>query len=101
MILSVAGTVRALVARTNWQLIIAALLAIFTILSCILTRRRKLAWRRTEFLCKQSEYLDSDPVLVEMITILEEHHPHITIDAILNSTDGLGIAVRQAPRVRH
>lgn len=89
------GAVRALLARANWQLMIGALLAIFTVVSYILTRRRELAWRRTEFLCRQSEYLDSDFVLVEMITILEERHPHITIDSILEGTDSLGSAMRQ------
>ena len=30
-----------------------------------------------------------------MITILEERHPHITIDSILEGTDSLGSAMRQ------
>src|SRR5215831_8609008 len=66
----------------NVQLGITVVLALFTIGSYFLTRRRELAWRRTEFLCRQSEYLDSDPVLLETITILENRHPELTISAI-------------------
>lgn len=63
----------------NWNLIIASLAVLSSVISYILTRRRDLAWKRTEFLCAQARYLDTDPVLVEAITILEGRHADITL----------------------
>jgi hypothetical protein len=74
-----------LLAGINWQLLIAAVLAIFTVVSYVLTRRRELAWRRTEFLCKEAEYLENDPVLIEMVTILEGRHAELTATAIFGT----------------
>lgn len=86
---------RALLFQTNWQLAIAALVAIFTVLSYLLTRRRELAWRRTEFLCKQAEYLENDPVLMEMITILEERHASVSVSCLFDGADHISMAQRQ------
>src|ERR1035437_5590315 len=64
--------------HVNWQVFIAFVLAVFTIISYVHTRRRELAWKRTEFLCAQSQYLDNDPILVEVVTILEGRHAEVT-----------------------
>jgi len=71
----------------NWQIIIAFGVAVFSIASYVLTRRRELAWRRTEFLCAQSQYLDTDPELSEVVRILEDRDDCITIDQIFGSGD--------------
>jgi hypothetical protein len=68
----------------NWSLLVASGVAIFTVVSYIFSRRRELAWRRTEFLCAQSQYLDNDPVLIEVVMILEDRHVDITVSQIFD-----------------
>jgi hypothetical protein len=79
----------------NWQFLLAVAVALFSVTSYILTRRRDLAWKRTEFLFKQAEYLDNDTVLVEVMTILENRHPHIRIEDLFDGSDSMGIPNRQ------
>jgi hypothetical protein len=73
-----------LFAHADWQLIVAVGVAFFTVVSYILNRRRELAWRRTEFLCAQSQYLDNDADLVEMVKILEDRHSSIAVAHIFD-----------------
>lgn len=87
---------KTLFAHANWQVVVAFVVAIFTVVSYFLTRGRELAWRRTEFLCEQSQYLDTDPVLVETITILEGRHPDITVSEIFGPETKIDNAKRQA-----
>jgi hypothetical protein len=68
----------------SWDVLIASVTVIFSVISYVLSRRRELAWKRTEFLCSQSQYLDDDPVLVEVVTILEGRHPTITATDIFD-----------------
>jgi hypothetical protein len=85
----------AMLSHINWQLVVASGLAVFTILSYVLTRRRELAWRRTEFLCAQSHYLDNDPVLVETVTILEGRHANITLCQVFDNDSGIDEATQR------
>lgn len=73
----------------NWNVLIASAAIIFSVVSYVLTRRRELAWRRTEFLCSQSQYLDNDPDLVEVIRILEERHSTITVAQVFDEDSQL------------
>jgi hypothetical protein len=69
----------------KWELLIAAGAVIFSIISYVLTRRRELAWRRTEFLFAQAKYFDDDPDLVETVKILEDRHTSITIPQLFDA----------------
>ena len=60
-----------------------------------LTRRRELAWKRTEFLFAQAHYFDNDPVLVEIVTILEGRHVTLTVDQIFDPASGLDASTRK------
>src|ERR1043165_2899693 len=75
----------------TWQLLISILISggavAFSIFSYTLTRRSELAWKRTEFLCTQAQYLDTDSVLVEAVKILEGRHADITISRIFDEDD--------------
>lgn len=62
-------------------------LRLFGVISHVMTRRRELAWRRTEFLFKQAEYLEDDAVLVEMLMILENRHAHIRIEDLFDGRE--------------
>jgi len=70
----------------NWKGLVVGLLAIaVSVITYLLTRRRELAWKRTEFLSEQAKYLEDDPVLTEVITILEERHPTIKVQDIFGN----------------
>ena len=71
--------------KDNWQSIFGIVVAIGTVIGYFLTRRNELAWKRTEFLCSQADYLDNDTVLVEIIKILEDRHPTLTVNDIFDS----------------
>jgi hypothetical protein len=70
----------------TWSVLIASVAVIISVITYVLTRRRELAWKRTEFLNSQSRYLDDDPVLVEAVTILEDRHPEITVKDIFDDS---------------
>lgn len=55
----------------------------------VLTRRRELAWKRTEFLFAQAHYFENDPGLVEAATILEGRHAVLTVEQIFDPTSEL------------
>jgi hypothetical protein len=78
----------------SWNLFIAAAAVTFSVISYLVTRRRELAWRRTEFLCSQMQQLDNDPVLVEAVTILEDRHPTITVADVFSDDDSLDLPKR-------
>ena len=69
----------------NWNVLIASGAIIFSVISYVLSRRRELAWRRTEFLCAQAQYFDNDEVLLEVSTILEGRHPAVTVAKIFDA----------------
>jgi hypothetical protein len=79
----------------NWQLVLASGVAMFTIVSYVLTRRRELAWKRTEFLCVQAHYFDNDSVLVEVVTILEGRHADITRSQVFDGETGIDDPTRR------
>jgi hypothetical protein len=66
----------------TWSILIASAAVVFSVISYVLSRRRELAWKRTEFICAQAEYFDNDPDLVEVVSILEERHPNIKVEDI-------------------
>jgi hypothetical protein len=77
-------------------MLIAAVAIIFSVISYGLTRRRELAWKRTEFLSDQAKYLEDDPALVEAITILEDRHPTITVNKVFGDDSDLDESTRAA-----
>jgi len=74
---------------SQWKLFAALCTAIWAVWVFILTRRRELAWKRTEFLFKQCELLDKDSDMVEISKILEGRHQTITVDDIFASSSKL------------
>ena len=74
---------------SQWKLFAALCTAIWAVWVFILTRRRELAWKRTEFLFKQGELLDKDSDMVEISKILEGRHQTITVDDIFASSSKL------------
>jgi len=68
----------------NWQPIVGYFTLLWAIWNYFSTRKRDLAWKRTEFLFQQGQLLDSDPQLVEVATILEGRHPRITVDKLFS-----------------
>jgi hypothetical protein len=81
--------------NVNWSLVTAVIAVLFSIVSYWLTRRKERAWKRTEFLFSQSQYLDNDPTLIEAVTILEDRHPSIKIADIYDSGGRLDKATRE------
>ena len=75
--------------KENWQLVLTLATAIGAVVGYILTRQYEMAWKRTEFICAQLQYLDNDPDLIEMVKILEGRHPSITIRQIYDSDSSL------------
>lgn len=76
----------------NWQPVVAYATALGAVANYFISRRRELAWKRTEFLFLHAQYLDTDKELIETITILESRHCEITIDAIYDDNSSLPIA---------
>ncbi|MFO7370911.1 MAG: hypothetical protein R6X09_11645 [Bacteroidales bacterium] len=56
------------------EFILAAVTIIWAIGSFILTRKKELAWKRTEFIVQQSEFLDTDKDMREVTLILYGKH---------------------------
>lgn len=69
----------------NWNVLIASVAIVFSVISYVLSRRRELAWKRTEFLCAQSQYFDNDEILLEVSAILEDRHPEVTVAQIFDA----------------
>jgi hypothetical protein len=86
---------RAFLDHLNGQLVVAIVVALFTMVAYVLTRRRELAWKRTEFLFAQAHYFENDPVLVEVVMILEGRHSGVTTDQIFDAASELDASMRQ------
>ena len=65
--------------QTNWQMILALIVGICALLKYFDTRKRELAWRRTEFIFEQARLLDTDLDLSDAILILEERHTEVKL----------------------
>jgi len=65
--------------QTNWQMILALIVGICALLKYFDTRKRELAWRRTEFIFEQARLLDTDIDLSDAILILEERHNEVKL----------------------
>lgn len=68
----------------DWNVLIASATVIFSVIAYALTRRRELAWKRTEFMAAQAQYFDNDKDLLEVVTILEDRHPVVTLSMIFD-----------------
>ena len=66
----------------NWDKLLAFIVAVGGGYKYFDTRRRELAWKRTEFLFHQAALLDADKDMTEAIQIIEGRHPRITLDAL-------------------
>ncbi len=55
-----------------------------SVIAYTLTRRREPAWKRTEFMAAQAQHLDNDRELIEVVTILENRHPVVTLSMIFD-----------------
>lgn len=76
----------------NWTLVATSVTAaalVFSIISFLLNRRKETAWKRTEFLFSQWQYLDNDQILIEVVTILEGRHPSIKLTDVYDPTSDL------------
>jgi len=73
----------------NWNVLVASVAVMFSMTSYVLTRRKELAWKRTEFLYAQAQYLENDPELVDVIRILEDRHPSLTMAQIFDADSQL------------
>ncbi len=73
----------------HWQPLLAFFTAIWGVWVFLLTRHNELAWKRTEFLFTQGQFLDTDPDTMEIGKILEGRHPTITVDGIFSDQSAL------------
>jgi len=67
----------------NWQYLTALIAGAFAIWRFLVSRRDELAWKRTEFLFSQAQYLESDPSMREILQILGDKHPKYSIGDIV------------------
>lgn len=67
----------------NWKIIFGLVAGIWTVIQFLTSRRRDLAWRRTEFIISQSVYLDTDPEMRECTLILYGKHPTLRVSDFL------------------
>jgi hypothetical protein len=74
----------------SWQTGVATLAILWAVLSWFLTRRRDLAWRRTEFIVKQSEFLDCDPEMRECTLLVYGKHAGWRTCECACRADGVG-----------
>lgn len=68
----------------DWNVLIASATVIFSVIAYVLTRRQELAWKRTEFMVAQAQYFDNDKDLLEVVIILEDRHPVVTLSMIFD-----------------
>ncbi len=88
----------------NWDKLLGFIIAIGGGYKYFDTRRRELAWKRTEFLFGQAALLDTDKDMGEAIQIIEGRHASITIDSLFKSngdpdTDSQGDAWQNIDRL--
>ena len=68
----------------NWDKLLGFIVAIGGGYKYFDTRRRELAWKRTEFLFSQAKLLDTDQDMTEAIQIIEGRHSSVTIASLFN-----------------
>lgn len=78
-------TEAAIFLSANWEVLAALGAGVWAVASFLETRRRELAWRRTEFIIKQSEFLDTDAEMRDCTLILYGKHPTLTVDDYLRT----------------
>ena len=67
----------------NWQYLTALIAGGFAIWRFLVSRRDELAWKRTEFLFAQAQYLESDRAMREILQILGDKHEQYSIGDIV------------------
>lgn len=80
----------------NWEPVVAYATLVFAIVGYFFTRRRELAWKRTEFLFQQSQYIDKDADMFEVLHILEARHAALTVELVFDKSSSLNSSVRNA-----
>jgi len=82
----------------NWEPLVAYATLVAAIVGYFLSRRRELAWKRTEFLFLQSQYIDKDTDMSEVIQILEDRHPTLTVEGVFGEASDVELPVRNASK---
>jgi len=61
---------------------------IWTVVSFLYNKNKELSWKKTEFILLQSQILDNDKDLIEMVKILENRHQKFTVNQLFSDTIG-------------
>ena len=75
--------------QTHWQWLSALAIGVFAVWKYFDTRRRELAWRRTEFIFEQARLLDTDEDLADAVSILEGRHETVQLASLYPDQDEL------------
>ena len=77
----------------HWQYFVTLLVSViggaFALWRFLLTRQAELAWRRTQFVFEQAGYLETDPELSEVLKLLTNNHPAVSLDDVLDEESSL------------
>lgn len=68
---------------SNWEIVAGSVALVWAIVSFVLTRRRELAWKRTEFIIQQLGFLDNDTEMRECTLIIYGKHHNLRVDDFL------------------
>jgi hypothetical protein len=80
--------------NSNWELIAGLVTLVWAGYSYFAVRRRELAWKRTEFLFAQSQYIDQNEEMKSSLRILEGRDPRAAVDQIFDDAPGLDATAR-------
>ena len=76
-------------AANSWAEIGALGAVVFGFWKYFDTRRRELAWRKTEFLFEQARYLDTDTDIAKAVRVLTAREQDVTVAAIYSDSSSL------------
>ena len=79
----------------NWGMIASLAAAVWAVWSYLSTRKKELAWKRTEFIIEQLEFLDSDVEMRECTLVLYGKHPEITVNQFLIAAKAQGLVTHE------
>ena len=68
---------------TNWTVFGALVTASWAVFSFVLSSRHDLAWKRTEFIFQQSQFLDNDSEMRECTLTLYGKNPQLKVEHFL------------------
>lgn len=69
----------------TWEILAGLAAAVWAIGTFFVTRRRELAWRRTEFVARESKYLDNDAEMRECTLVLYGKHPVFSVQQFISA----------------